>query len=100
MELGLGIHGEPGVTRTRMQPADELTETLLNQILKRGTFGNDRRVVLMINNLGATTAMELAIVARHAMTMLEKKDIPWNGCMRGHCFSSLDMAGSRFRFSG
>jgi len=73
MELGLGIHGEPGVTRTRIQPADELTETLLNRILKHGNFGNDRRVVVMINNLGATTAMELAIVARHAMAILEKK---------------------------
>jgi len=93
MELGLGIHGEPGVTRTRMQPADELTETLLSQILKRGTFGNDRRVVLMINNLGATTAMELAIVARHAMTMLEKKGYTVERLYAGTLLSSLDMAG-------
>ncbi|HET7105986.1 MAG TPA: dihydroxyacetone kinase subunit DhaL [Candidatus Acidoferrum sp.] len=93
MELGLGIHGEPGVTRARMQPADELTETLLNQILKRGIFGNDRRVALMINNLGATTAMELAIVARHAMTMLEKKGYTVERMYAGTLLSSLDMAG-------
>src|SRR6202040_1537933 len=73
MELGLGIHGEPGVTRTHLQPADELTETLLTEILKHGKFGDDRRVVVMINNLGATTEMELAIVARHLMTFLERK---------------------------
>jgi dihydroxyacetone kinase len=39
MELGLGIHGEPGVTRTHQQPADELTETLLTQVLMHGKFG-------------------------------------------------------------
>lgn len=93
MELGLGIHGEPGVTRTRIQPADELTETLLNQILKRGNFGNDRRVVVMINNLGATTAMELAIVARHAMAILEKRGYTVERLYAGTLLSSLDMAG-------
>ena len=93
MELGLGIHGEPGVTRTRIQPADELTETLLNQILKHGNFGNDRRVVVMINNLGATTAMELAIVARHAMVILEKKGYRVERLYAGTLLSSLDMAG-------
>jgi dihydroxyacetone kinase len=93
MELGLGIHGEPGVTRTRMQSADELTETLLNRILERGNFGNDRRVVVMINNLGATTAMELAIVARHAMAMLEKKGYTVERLYAGTLLSSLDMAG-------
>src|SRR5271170_7322365 len=39
MELGLGIHGEPGVQRAEIQPADELTETLLTQILRHGDFG-------------------------------------------------------------
>ena len=39
MELGLGIHGEPGVKRTYLQPADQLTETLLTEILKHGKFG-------------------------------------------------------------
>jgi dihydroxyacetone kinase len=57
MELGLGIHGEPGVARTHLQPADELTETLLTEILKHGKFGDDRRVAVMVNNLGATTEM-------------------------------------------
>jgi dihydroxyacetone kinase len=81
------------VTRTRIQPADELTETLLNKILKRGNFGNDRRLVVMINNLGATTAMELAIVARHAMTILGKKGYTVERLYAGTLLSSLDMAG-------
>ncbi|MGC1361262.1 MAG: dihydroxyacetone kinase subunit DhaK, partial [Silvibacterium sp.] len=52
MELGLGIHGEPGVKRTQLQSADELTETLLTEILKHGRFGDEKRVAVMVNNLG------------------------------------------------
>ena len=55
MELGLGIHGEPGVKRMPVQPADELTETLLNAILQHGKFSG--QVAVMVNNLGATTTM-------------------------------------------
>ena len=55
MELGLGIHGEPGVKRTQLQTADELTETLLAEILKHGKFGDEKRVAVMVNNLGAST---------------------------------------------
>src|SRR5206468_4948043 len=59
MELGLGIHGEPGIKRTQLQSADKLTETLLGEILKYGNFGEERRLAVMLNNLGATTEMEL-----------------------------------------
>jgi triose/dihydroxyacetone kinase / FAD-AMP lyase (cyclizing) len=93
MELGLGIHGEPGVTRTRLESADQLTETLLTQILKQGKFGNHRRVVTMINNLGATTEMELAIVARHALAFLERNGFTVERIYAGTFLSSLDMAG-------
>jgi dihydroxyacetone kinase len=93
MELGLGIHGEPGVTRTHLQPADELTETLLTEILTHGKFGDDRRVAVMINNLGATTEMELAIVARHVIAFLERKAFTVERIYAGTFLSSLDMAG-------
>ena len=43
MELGLGIHGEPGVIRTKLQPADQLTETLLTRILKDRNFGAQKQ---------------------------------------------------------
>ncbi len=73
MELGLGIHGEPGVKRTEWQPANQLTETLLTGILQHGNFADEQRVAVMVNNLGATTEMELAIVARHAASFLAAK---------------------------
>ena len=93
MELGLGIHGEPGVTRTRLQPADQLVETLLAEIQRRGSYGDEKRVVMMINNLGATTEMELAIIARHAVPFLQGKGFRVERVYAGTFLSSLDMAG-------
>jgi dihydroxyacetone kinase len=93
MELGLGIHGEPGVKRTQLQSADKLTETLLGEILKYGNFGEERRVALMVNNLGATTEMELAIVARHTVPYLESRGYTVERIYAGIFLSSLDMPG-------
>ena len=93
MELGLGIHGEPGVTRTHLQSADQLTETLLTEILKHCPFGDDKRVAVMTNNLGASTEMELAIVARHAALFLAERSFIVERIYSGTFLSSLDMAG-------
>jgi triose/dihydroxyacetone kinase / FAD-AMP lyase (cyclizing) len=93
MELGLGIHGEPGVKRTQLKSADELTETLLEKILKHGKFGDEKRVAVMVNNLGATTEMELAIVAHHAVPRLASKGYIVERIYAGTFLSSLDMAG-------
>jgi dihydroxyacetone kinase len=93
MELGLGIHGEPGVRRTELQSANQVTETLLTEILQHGSFGDERRVAVMVNNLGATTEMELAIVARHAASFLAGKGLTVERIYAGTFLSSLDMAG-------
>lgn len=93
MELGLGIHGEPGVQRAELQPADRLTGTLLDAILAHGRFGDARRVAVLVNNLGATTGMELAIVARHAVALLEGRQFLVERVYAGTFLSSLDMAG-------
>jgi triose/dihydroxyacetone kinase / FAD-AMP lyase (cyclizing) len=98
MELGLGIHGEPihgepGVKRTELQPANQVTETLLTEILRHGSSGDEQRVAVMVNNLGATTEMELAIVARHAASFLAGKGLTVERIYAGTFLSSLDMAG-------
>jgi triose/dihydroxyacetone kinase / FAD-AMP lyase (cyclizing) len=93
MELGLGIHGEPGVKRTELQGADQLTETLLTEIMKSGKFGGEKRVVVMVNSLGVTTEMELAIVARHVIAFLETRGFVVERIYAGTFLSSLDMAG-------
>jgi dihydroxyacetone kinase len=81
------------VKRTELQPADKLTETLLAEILKHGKFGEEKRVAVMVNNLGATTEMELAIVARHTTSFLESKGFMVERIYAGTFLSSLDMAG-------
>jgi dihydroxyacetone kinase len=93
IELGLGIHGETGVKRTKIQSADTLTETLLTEILKHGKFGSEKRVAVMVNNLGATTEMELAIVARYAVRYLERRGFTVERVYAGVFLTSLDMAG-------
>jgi dihydroxyacetone kinase len=97
MELGLGIHGEPGVKRMPLQPADELTETLLSTILQHV---GQNRVAVLINNLGATTEMELAIVGRHTLAFLSNKGIIVERIYAGTFLSSLDMAGSSISLLG
>src|SRR5207302_7324865 len=71
IEVGLGIHGEPGVRRGPLESADALVDGLLDRIVAEiGPDGGDR-VALLVNNLGATPTMELAIVARRAIAVLE-----------------------------
>jgi dihydroxyacetone kinase len=76
-----------------VQTADELTETLLNEILKHGKFGDEKRVAVLVNNLGATTEMELAIVGRRTVLLLESKGFAVDRIYAGTYLSSLDMAG-------
>src|SRR5690606_22009665 len=90
IELGLGIHGEPGVRRASLEPADALVDRLLGSILA----GQDwRRVALLVNNLGGTPAMELAIVARRAIGALEGRGIAVERVYCGTFLSALEMAG-------
>lgn len=93
MELGLGIHGEPGVSRMPLKQADPLVEQMLERILATKRFSKGARVVLLANNLGATTPMELAIVVRHASAVLEKYELVVERTYAGTFLSSLDMAG-------
>jgi dihydroxyacetone kinase len=93
VELGLGIHGEAGVRRTAMAPADQLVETLLRQIVAQKSFARGSRVALLVNNLGGTPAMELAIVARHTLAVLEAEGIVVERAWAGTFLTAIEMAG-------
>jgi dihydroxyacetone kinase len=92
VELGLGIHGEPGVRRAPLEPADTLVDRLLETILGRFPT-KPARVALLVNGLGGTTAMELAIVARRALASLAKSGITVERAFAGTFLSALEMAG-------
>ena len=90
VELGLGIHGEPGVRRVPIEPADALVDRLMGPILAEV---DSDRVVLLVNNLGATPTMELSIVARHAIDVLERSGRRVERAYAGTFLSALEMAG-------
>ncbi len=93
VELGLGIHGEPGVRRIPIRPADELVAELLRSITSELRLHSGERVAALINNLGATTAMELAIVGRKTLSALQMRSLEVERLYAGTFVSSLDMAG-------
>lgn len=93
IELGLGIHGEPGVRRAALESADLLVERLLEVILADATLVPGTRVVLLINNLGATPPMELAVVGRHALSVLAGRGAIVERVYCGTFLSALEMAG-------
>ena len=93
IELGLGIHGEKGVERTKLQPADRLVEILLESILSDRAIGAGARVALLVNNLGGTPPMEMDVVARHALAVLRARGITVERVWSGTLLSALEMPG-------
>jgi dihydroxyacetone kinase len=93
IELGLGIHGEAGVERAPMMLADALVERLLSSIVADRKLVAGDRVALLVNGLGGTTPMELAIVARHAMAMLRAQGLSVERAWSGTFMSALEMPG-------
>ena len=91
VELGLGIHGEPGIRRASIEPADALVARLLEVILKARSGG--KRVALLVNGLGGTTPLELAIVARSALTQLAAAGLTVERTFAGTFLSALEMGG-------
>lgn len=92
-ELGLGIHGEKGVERVAMDTADALANRLLDAIVADGNLKAGDRIALLLNNLGTTTEMELAIVMRTALAKLAALGIVVERVWQGTYLSALDMAG-------
>jgi dihydroxyacetone kinase len=93
MELGLGIHGEQGIERTALLPADAVVERLLGSILADLELPHGASVALLVNGLGGTTAMELAIVARHALAMLRARSLQVERAWMGDFLTALEMPG-------
>lgn len=93
MELGLGIHGEKGVSRSRMKPADAIVDDVLDILCEEIQIRPGSRFALLVNGLGATPLMELSIVLRHALASLSKRRMP---VVRGWCgnfMTALEMPG-------
>ncbi len=92
-ELGLGIHGEAGVRRIKLAPADALVDTMLETILADRKLESGARVALLVNGLGGTPPMELAVVTRHALTRLRWRGLVVERAWTGNLLTALEMPG-------
>jgi len=96
MEIGIGIHGEPGRTRMKIKPADEVTEMLMTPIIEDLPFESGDEVLLFVNSMGGTPMIELYILYRKALEILEAKGIKVVRNLIGPYITSLEMAGCSF----
>ncbi|NFH90195.1 dihydroxyacetone kinase subunit DhaK [Clostridium botulinum] len=93
VEIGMGIHGEPGTHREKISTADEVAEHLLSKILDDIEIVNGDEVAVMINGLGSTPYMELYIVNKKINQLLKDKGISIHKTFVGEFMTSLEMAG-------
>jgi dihydroxyacetone kinase-like protein len=93
IEIGMGLHGEPGVARSKMMKADPLVEKMMNKIIPDLPFRGNDEVCLLINNLGSTTMMELLITNRKVCQILQNKNIKLYDIRIGTYCTSQEMAG-------
>ena len=94
MEIGMGIHGEQGIHRGKLEHADLVAETLLSGILKDMPITKGSKVALIVNGLGATPLEELYVLYRHIHKGLEGLGIQIQKKWIGEYVTSLEMAGA------
>lgn len=92
MEVGIGIHGEPGTHREKIKTADEIVDMLMEQILADLDFAGGE-VAVMINSSGATPLMELFIINNHVADVLAAKGVKVYKTFVGEYMTSIEMAG-------
>lgn len=92
MEIGIGIHGEPGVEKKKLETADEIVDTLLEKILADIDYSGSE-VAVLINGCGGTPLMELFVVNNHVADVLADKGIKVYKTVVGNYMTSLEMQG-------
>lgn len=93
MEIGMGIHGETGIRRGKIEPADQITDEMLDKVIMDLPYQSGDEVAVLINGLGATTLDEQYIVTRRVKQHLEGKGIKVYRYYVGEYVTSLEMAG-------
>lgn len=94
MEIGMGIHGEPGIARGPLKPADQVTDELVGKILHEMKPARGDRIAVLVNSLGSTPLMELYILMRKVKMMLDEAGLIIHLSLVGNYCTSLEMAGA------
>ncbi|CAN5353699.1 dihydroxyacetone kinase subunit DhaK [soil metagenome] len=98
IEIGMGAHGEPGVERRKLMPADTLAEEMTRLLLADLPFKRGDEIALLLNDLGATTQMELMIVNRRVRALLDEAGIKVHRTDFGPYLTCQEMAGFSLTF--
>jgi dihydroxyacetone kinase-like protein len=93
MEIGMGIHGEPGIHRGLLKPADDVVDTMMSAILEDLPFKKDDEVAVLINGLGATPKEEMYIAYHRIDRILKECGISVFHVYVGEFATSMEMAG-------
>jgi dihydroxyacetone kinase-like protein len=94
MEIGIGIHGEPGRRRVKLEPADRVAEMLMGPILEDLPFHAGDDVLLFVNGMGGTPLIELYVLYRRAHEIAEGHGLNVIRNLVGSYITSLEMAGA------
>jgi dihydroxyacetone kinase-like protein len=94
MEIGMGIHGEPGVRRDSLRPADAVVDEIMDAILAEMKAQPGDRVATLVNSLGATPLMELYILHRRVAQRIAAAGLKLHSSLVGPYCTSLEMAGA------
>jgi dihydroxyacetone kinase-like protein len=93
VEVGIGIHGEPGRERLPIEPADALVDRLLNPVLEDLPFESGSQVLLFVNGMGGTPLIELYLAYARAEEVLRERGISVQRRLVGNYITSLEMQG-------
>jgi len=93
IEIGMGIHGEPGIKREKLRSADQLSDDLCKRILEDYKLNAEDQVSIMINSLGATPLEELYIISKRVHENFSKLKIKITKSFVGRYATSMEMAG-------
>jgi dihydroxyacetone kinase-like protein len=93
MEMGIGIHGEPGTYRSAIKTADEITGEMMDKILGDMNLAAGDEVCVLVNGFGGTPAMELYVVNNRVSDILAEKGIKVYNTLVGNYMTSIEMAG-------
>lgn len=93
IEIGMGVHGEPGVERRALPDADQVTDAMIERLLDESERVASDRVAVLVNSLGATPLEELLIVYRRAAQLLDRPGLAVGRRYVGHLATSMEMAG-------
>lgn len=93
IEYGMGIHGEPGIQRTKMSPADELAAKLYGNLMEEADISAGDQVCVLVNSLGSTTLLELSIIYRKVKELLTAQGVAvYDADLNNYC-TSQEMGG-------